>query len=152
MGSDIDIDIHIDVDEERRRRWRRLRTFDIAFVGPLRAFALSEDPEQMADIAITLLDTEQTVVRSSNGRDAAGQPIAGVTFAYAAPADTSVVALTDNGDGTAAVVSGAPGTTTFVVTATAPDGSTVSSTVTVTVNAGPLAAFDIVADPATPKA
>lgn len=137
-----------------RHHERPIVTFDITIHGVI-AFAIHEEYRDMADIAVLLTDSEQTIVRASGGADADGNPISGVTFAYAAPDDASIVTITDNGDGTASVVHGSAGTTAGIITGTAPDGSTATATVTYTVSGGgtttgALATFDVTADAPTP--
>lgn len=77
-----------------------------------------------------LLNT-QRVLATARPLDADGNPTA-ATIAFTS-SDTSVVSVTDNGDGTAMLDSGADGSATVTATATDADGAQVSASVDIDV-------------------
>ena len=89
-------------------------------------------------MAFSLQDSQQVVVTAS-GTDAKGNPTAGkVAFTVDQP---TVLAVTDNGDGTANLVAGAEGTAILTATDTDADGNEVASTIEIDVVAGDTAAI-----------
>lgn len=77
-----------------------------------------------------LLNT-QRVLATARPLDADGNPTA-ATIAFTS-SDTSIVSVTDNGDGTAMLDSGADGSATVTATATDADGAQVSASVDIDV-------------------
>jgi len=99
-------------------------------------------------MAFTLTDS-QKVGLSVSAVDAAGNPDKTAKITYTVD-DASVVAITDNGDGTAEAVAGSLGTATVTATATDTDGASISGTLAITVTGGDATSLSIV--PGTPEA